>query len=225
VVERGLQLNTGRYTGADFDLRRRKHALLVSLGRAADALAFAWHEYQSGPSTFTYATVMESAPEAERSQWHSKAMEAIAQAALYTVIPLWLETNEIDRLVARLRQAEDRELELLGHATTEPAAMRLAPSHPDVAARIYRALGMRILTAKKSTYYDAAVAHLAQAKRCYEQSGRQTEWLTLVTTIRRAHGRKYSFMPAFEQVVANQPPPPAVSFLERAQQRWQRRHS
>ena len=35
-VERGLQLDTGRYSGAHFDLRRRKHALLVSLGSSRD---------------------------------------------------------------------------------------------------------------------------------------------------------------------------------------------
>ena len=224
-VERGLQLDSGRYSGTNIDLRRRKHALLVGLGRAADALAFAWQEYQSGPSTFTYATLMESVSEDERTNWHSKAMEAIAQAALYTVIPLWLETSEIDRLVARLRQAEDQELESLGHTTTEPAAQRLANSHPDVAARIYRALGLRILAAKKSKYYDDAVSHFAQAKHCYEQSGLLKEWLSLVTGVRRAHGRKYSFMPSFERVVANQPPPPRMSFLERAQQQWQRRQS
>jgi uncharacterized Zn finger protein len=220
-VDRGLQLDTGRYSGAEFDLCWRKRTLLQAVGRVEAALAFASQEFHFSPSPYTYHTWLECAPESERAEWHSKAMRAIDGGALYTVIPLWPETHEIERLVARLRQAEDKELETLSHVTTEPAATRLTTSHPDVAAKLYRALGWRVLAAQKSKYYEVAVAHFAQAKLCYEQSGLDSEWQALVAAVRRTHGRKYSFMPAFQRIVADQAPPPQVSFLEHAQQRWQ----
>jgi len=129
--------------------------------------------------------------------------------------------EEICNNVARLRQAEDMELETISHMITEPAVTRLTTSHPDMAAKLSRALGWRMLAAKKSKYYEVAVAHFAQAKLCYEESGLDSAWQALVATVRRTHGRKYSFMPAFERIVAGQAPPPQVSFLERARQRGQ----
>lgn len=45
-------------------------------------------------------------------------------------------------------------LEGLSHYTTEPAAKRLAKLDPAVAAKLFRALGMRILNARKSKYYQ-----------------------------------------------------------------------
>jgi uncharacterized Zn finger protein len=199
-----------------------KRSLLHTLDRAEEALQLAWHEFQSAPSSFTYQTLMAEAPETVRAHWHGRAMEAAEKGTLGTSIPLWLEAQEVDRLVARLRAVEEEELEALSHIVTEPAATRLAPSHPDVAAKLYRALGLRILTAKKSKYYQAALSHFAQAKECYERAGREDEWQRLVALVCRLHGRKYGFMPGFERVVSGEPPPQEPSFLERAQRRWGR---
>jgi hypothetical protein len=71
-------------------------------------------------------------------------MEGAGSADLGSLVELLLETKEIDRLVERLRQAKDAELEGLSHYTTQPVAKRLARSHPDVVAKVFRALGMRI---------------------------------------------------------------------------------
>ncbi len=141
---------------------------------------------------------------------------------LWTLIPLWLEAQEIDRLVTRLRQVEEGELEALSHFITEPAAARLATSHPDVAARLYRALGLQILPAKKSKYYGAALVHFAHAKECYARAGLDHNWQALVALVSRLHGRKYGFMPGFERMVRGQPPQKEPSFLEQAQRRWWR---
>jgi len=221
-VDRGLQLEAGGRRGSGFGLSVMKRALLRTLGRAGDALQLAWQEFQTSPSTFTYKTLMDCVPESERDHWHAKAMQAAENGVLSALIPLWLETQEVDRVVERLRRADEVELVSLSHYTTEPAATRLATSHPDVAAKLYRALGLRILMAKKSKYYGAAVSHFAQAKQCYEQATLEREWQVLVDAVRRTHGRKYGFMPEFERMVAGQPKPQEASFLERAQQRWRR---
>ena len=106
----------------------------------------------------------------------------------------------------------------------EPAARRLAKSHPDVAAaKVYRALGMRILNAKKSKYYDAALSHFANAKRWHERSGLDREWAALVAGVRPAHHRKAGFMTAFERLTAGHGPSDAPSFLDRARTRWSTR--
>ena len=120
----------------------------------------------------------------------------------------------------RVRKATDAEIEDLSHDRTEPAAKRLAPSHPDVAAKVYRALGFRILKAKKTKYYDAALSHFENARRCYERSGLHREWAALVADVRRAHHRKVGFIADFERLAAGHGPSDAPSFLDRARTRW-----
>jgi uncharacterized Zn finger protein len=219
-VDRGLQLEVQGRRGSSYRLQELKRSLLHTLDRSAEALQLAWQDFQTAPSTFTYQILMVEAPEADRAQWHAQAMAAAETGTLWILIPLWLAAQEIDRLVARLRPLEDGALEALSHGITEPAAARLATSHPDVAAKLYRALGLRILTAKKSKYYGAALAHFAHAKECYARAGLDHEWQALVALVSRLHGRKYGFMPGFERVVSGQPPPKEPSFLERAQRRW-----
>lgn len=136
------------------------------------------------------------------------------------MLDLWLETREIERLVARLCTATDAEIEDLSHYRTEPAARRLGKLHPDVAAKVHRALGMRILNAKKSKYYAAALSHFENAKRCCERSGLHREWAALVADVRRAHHRKAGFTADFERLAAGHGPSAAPSFLERARSRW-----
>lgn len=49
-----------------------------------------------------------------------------------------------------------------------------------MAARVFRALGMRILKAKKSKYYHEALANFEDAKNCYEGARMSQEWDTVV---------------------------------------------
>ena len=49
--------------------------------------------------------------------------------------------------------------------------------HPEIASRVFRALGMRIVDVRKSKYYAAALGHLERAKKCYdERAGLEAEW-------------------------------------------------
>lgn len=149
-----------------------------------DALAAAWADFKAHPSKYSYADLVRYVPKAQRVAWHNKAMDAAAGADLHSLIELWLETREIDRLVDRLRTARDEEIEGLSHYATERVAKRLAKTHADVAAKVYRALGMRILKAKKSKYYDAALSSFEDARRCYERAGLAAKWEGLVSEVR-----------------------------------------
>jgi hypothetical protein len=221
-VDRGLELDKKHPHGsmAGHDLAKLKRDLLTKVGRAGDAREGAWAEFRAHPSKYTYQELMRFVPKTERSSWHAKAMEAAAGADLGSLIELWLETKEIDRLVERIRNVKDSELEALSHYTTEPAAKRLAKSHPAVAARVLRALGIRVLNAKKSKYYDAALSNFEDAKECYARAGLDAQWKAVVAEVRQAHHRKVGFMGGFERLVAGQGPSEEPSFLERAKSRW-----
>ncbi len=222
-VERGLASEKqGPSASSGHELGKLKLDLLLKLGRGAAALDAAWADFRANPSRYSYADLMRYVPKADRARWHKKAMDAAGGADLHSLIELWLETREIDRLVETLRKARDGELEGISHYATEPVAKKLAKAHPDVAAKVYRALGIRILKAKKSKYYDAALSNFEDARRCYERAGGAKQWERLVREVRAEHHRKTGFMPGFEEVVAGGGPSAQPTFLERAKARWSR---
>ena len=221
-VDRGLAVEKQHPHGsiARYDLAKLKRELLMKLGRGDEALEEAWTEFREHPSTVAYQELMRFVPKSERAAWHAKAMHAAERADLGSIIELWLETREIERLARRLGMATNTEIQEISHYRTWPAARRLARSHPDVAARVYRALGVRILNAKKSKYYDAALSHFESARGCYVRSGLLREWAALVAEVRGAHHRKAGFMADFERLAAGQAPTKAPSFLEQARRHW-----
>jgi hypothetical protein len=221
-LERGIQMGKpdGFQRGASYKLDEMRRALLVKLGRGGEALDSAWAEFQANPGKFTYEELFRYVPKAKRATWHEKAMEAAEQGELGSLIELWLNAKEIDRLVARLDRASNAELEGLSHYVTEPAAERLAKTHPAVAAKVFRALCMRIVDAAKSKYYFAALTNLERAKDCYLSAGLDAQWRALAPEIRRDHHRKSGFMPGFERIVRSTGASKEPSFLDRARGRW-----
>jgi hypothetical protein len=221
-LERGLAIDKARsgVSMAGHDLAKLRRELLTGLGRRHEALLEVWAEFRDAPNAFGYAELMRLTPRAERTAWQAKAMDAAEHAGLGSFIGLCLKARQIDRLVDRLRAATEAEIEDLSHDETEPAARRLASAHPDVAAKVYRALGVRILDARKHKYYDAALAHFRNAKRAYERAGAHGEWVALVAEVRRAHHRKHRFMTNFDRLVAGQRQTGSPSFLARARRHW-----
>lgn len=142
---------------------------------------------------------------------------------LASLIELWLKVRETGRLAERLTSVSDRELEELSHFVTEPAAKALTMTRPDVAAKVYRALRMRILNASKSKYYRAVLAKLEQARRCYLAAGQDDRWRMLAAEIRRNHYRKTGFMPGIETIVAGKRAQIEPSFLDKARGQWARK--
>ncbi len=216
-VERGLALEKkGPSSIADHELGKLKRSLLLKLGRGDAALDAAWADFKAHPSKYSYADLMRYTPRADRAAWHKKAMDAAGETDLHSLIELWLETKEIDRLVERLRKARDEDLEGISHYATEPVAKKLSKAQPEVAAKVYRALGMRTLKAKKSKYYGAALSNFEDARRCYERAGLSKKWESLVRELRAEHHRKTGFMSGFEEVVAGGGSSKKPTFLERA---------
>jgi uncharacterized Zn finger protein len=102
----------------------------------------------------------------------------------------------------------------------EPAAKRLVKTHPAVAAKVFRALCVRILNSGKSKYYDAALANIEAARKCYLAAGLDEVWRKTSSEIRRDHFRKFGFMPRFEEIVAGKKALLKPSFLDRARAQW-----
>jgi hypothetical protein len=221
-VERGFEVDkqTPHGSMASHDLAQLKRDLLTKLGRGDDALDAAWSDYRKHPSTYTYDDLMKYVPKGQRKAWHKKAIEAAMSADLHSIMDLLLETKELDRLAELVRRTKDDDLEDMSHYATEPAAKMLEKPHPGLAARLWRAQGLRIVHAKKSRYYDAAISNFERAKRCFERAGLEGEWTKTVRQVRADHNRKSSFMPGFERLVEGMGPSDEPSFLDRAKARW-----
>ncbi len=224
-VERGLEVARldRRKSYEEDELRELERVLLAKLGRPGDALQSAWSEFEAHPATFTYKELMRYVPAKEKTVWHQRAMETSEKGDLSSQIELWIEKKESDRLVSRLRRATDEELEDLSHYRAEPLARKLERSRPDLAARVYRALCMRIVNAGKSKYYDVALENMAHGKKCYAKAGLNAEWQAVVADVRARHSRKKGFMAGFEEIVSGAPKHVEPAFLERAKARWPRK--
>jgi uncharacterized Zn finger protein len=96
----------------------------------------------------------------------------------------------------------DEALQEASHFTTEPAARALEKAQPELAARVWRAQGIRIVEAAKSKYYYAALANFARAKECYERAGLAVEWESIVRRVTARHYRKTGFISGFRAVVS-----------------------
>ena len=206
-VERGLKIakTDSRKSYEGYELSELKRTLLAKIGRPEDALQSVWSEFESYPSTFTYKELMRYVPGKEKTAWRQKAMAASENGDLSSQIELWLDNKEYERLISRLRRATDKELEDLSHYRIEPLAGKLERSHPDISARVYRALCMRIVNAGKSKYYNAALDHIMHAKKYYVKAGLNADWQSVVADVRERHFRKKGFMAGFEDIVAGTP--------------------
>ena len=221
-VERGVELAKNASDGSMtiYDLAALKRALLTKLGRGNEALDAAWAEYREHPSKYSYDDLMKYVPKAERAAWHEKAIEAATGSDLHSLIELLLETKELERLAEIVRRSTDEALAGVTHFATEPAAKTLEKTHPDVAARLWCAQGMRVVNAKKSKYYDSALSNFERARCCFEKAGLVADWQRIVEKVRSEHHRKTRFMPGLEAIVAGSSPTEKPSFLERAKTRW-----
>ena len=221
-VERGITLarQAPHSSMAGYELSKLKRLLLAKLGRGDEALDAAWAEYREHPDKYAYADLMQYVPKAGRAAWHQKAMEATTDSDLASLIELLLETKELERLADLVGRTGNNALENLSHYSTEPAAKKLERIRPDIAARLWCAQGMRIVNAKKSKYYDAALSNFERGQRCFERAGLINQWQRIVKKVRFDHHRKVGFMVGFEEIVGGSGPSRRPSFLQRAKTRW-----
>jgi tetratricopeptide (TPR) repeat protein len=226
-AERGLSLDRENPHGgamAGCDLTGLQRELLTRLGRGNEAIEAAWADFREDPGKYSYDELMKFVPKTRRAAWHERAMDAAKGGDLESLIELFIETREMKRLAELARGASDEALEKVSHYATEPAAEKLEKAHPDLAARLWRAQGMRIVNAAKSQYYDAALSNFERARRCYDRAGLAAEWANTIRHIRATHHRKTGFMPGFEALAKRAGRAARPSFLERAKTRWGVRH-
>jgi uncharacterized Zn finger protein len=225
-VERGRAQDCGKqFQGtAAYDLDRLQRELLTRLGRSEEALEAAWADFREQPSKYSYDELMKFVPKPQHREWHEKAMDGAGGADLHSLIELFISAKEIGRLAELVRGATDGALQAVSHYATEPAAKKLEKSFPDLAARLWRAQGMRIVDAKKSKYYEAALSNFERARDCYQRAGLAVEWDTTVRLVCAAHSRKTGFIGEFQALAAGAKCGAKPSFLERAKERWGGRH-
>ena len=220
-VEKGMALEPVRnwQNECAYSLAQLKPKLLTKLGRKEDALSLAWVEFQKNPCDMAYKALMEHIPKGDRAEWHERAMQAAAQGALDDFISLCVAAKDWERLAARIHTANHSELEAVSHYQSEPAALGLAKRDGLAAAKLYRALGLRILASKKSKYYRHALKHFQQARTLYRASQKPMEWEEIVKKVHGEHSRKKGFLSGFHRIESGEPEA-QPSFSERAQERW-----
>jgi hypothetical protein len=222
--ERGIDLDTTMppRSTACYELATLKRELLNRLDRRDEALEDAWADYCKRPSKYTYQELMKFVPKAERSNWRERALGAARGSDLPSLIDLFVEAKETGGLADLVRSTNDEAIEQVSHYVTERAAKKLEKSHPFLAARLWRAQGMRIVNAKKSKYYDAALSNFERARHCYEKAAQTAEWEKTVSEVRARHHRKWGFISGFENVVNGSALRHEPRFLERAKARWRK---
>ncbi|MBP7936801.1 MAG: hypothetical protein KA354_19335 [Phycisphaerae bacterium] len=203
-----------------FGLDKLRQDLLVQLGRRQEAIDAAWSSFELHPSSFGYDELMRYVPKKNVHTWHEKVMQVTRRAPLSTFVEICTHTKEWRLLAERVNAAEDDELEGISHFVNEPAAEGLTKGFPLTAAKVHRALGMRIVRSAKSKYYGYALEHLRIARQLYETHGQTELWQSLVEQLRRDHRRKFGFMSGFEQIAAAGSAPRSLTFAEKARQRW-----
>lgn len=164
---------------------------------------------------------MRYVPKAERKKWHGQAMESAGAGSIGSFMDVCVKTKEWTRLADRVHAATHEELAAVSHYHSEAAAEKLDKRDAAAAAKLYRAMGFRIVNAKKSKYYENALANFETARDLYRKAGLETEWAELVETVRAEHSRKYGFMPGFERIAAGKSVE-GPSFGERTKARWAR---
>jgi uncharacterized Zn finger protein len=225
-VDKGVALGAVRewHNESCGSLEDLKPEILRKLGRKEDAQALVWAEFERSPCEFSYEELMRHAPKGERSAWHERAMAAASHAALEDFMSLCVKAKDWSRLATRIHAATHAELERVSHFDSEPAAKALSKRDPLAAAKVFRALGVRILADGKSKYYGEALDSFERARDLYCAHGRASEWQELVQSVRVEQSRKRGFLSAFEKTVAGQSGS-EPSFAEQARQRWKQQTS
>jgi uncharacterized Zn finger protein len=221
-VERGLALaaTNGWQGSGSYRLESLKRELLRKLGKPQEALQSAWVAFEHHPDTFSYEELMRYVPRSDRAEWRRRALTAAAAGRLSDYMNLCVKLKEWLILAEKVLATAPETLEKISHYSSEPAADGLAKCQPAAAARLYTALGLRVVKAGKSQYYGAALRNLQSARECYQRSEQCGLWNALVARIRSEHRRKSGFMPGFERIVAGKAAALELSFVERAEQRW-----
>lgn len=221
-VEKGLTLEKKREwrNQSSYGLTSMRQELLDKLGRREDAFESAWSEFKKYPSVYGYDELMKYIGKQDFKEWHEKALLEAKKTSLSAFIEICSKTKEWDILSERIISVEYDKLEQISHYITEKAAKGLAKKHCRAAAKIYGAMGMRILKKGKSKYYRYALEHFRRARKLYKKVDHEQMWASLVDRVRKDHSRKYSFIGDFEKIVSGRGLDSPETFEKRVRKRW-----
>jgi tetratricopeptide (TPR) repeat protein len=226
-VEKGLALEPARnwHNEGSYSLAQMKPKILGKLGRKEGALTQAWADFEADPCEMGYVEFMQFVPKDQKAQWRERALTMAEERDLGSFITLCVKTREWKRLAARVHAVKHSELEALSHYCTEPAARALAKKDARAAAKLHRALGLRILNSARSKYYDAALRHFESARKLYLKAGCGAEWQAVATLVQTEHSRKRGFLSDFLSIETNQHQPSRSAFVRKAEERWRKQTS
>lgn len=220
-VDKGYRLesdeNSIRFPS--YELQKLKKEILNKTGKKDEVLNITWQDFKENPNEIAYDELMRYVPKTDKKLWHKKIIDIVKKGPIGPFIEICTKTREWDILADRILLCKHQSLECLSHYTTESAAKGLAKRHFAAAAKVYRALGVRIAKSRKSKYYQNAIESLASAKVLYHKAGLDQEWTTLVGYIRTQHSRQYGFINDFENMISGALKK-KKSFAERARSRW-----
>ena len=173
-VEQGLSLEKEKDwpNRSSYGLSELKRELLSKLGNKKEALQVAWEDFKYAPSKYSYEDLMKYVPKKDKKLWHDKSIVEAKKEFLDDFIDICVMTKEWDILAEHILSVSHEELEDISHYTTEEAAKKLLKNYEVAAAKVYRALGLRILkskSSKKSQYYPSALNHFEKAKKLYQK--------------------------------------------------------
>lgn len=224
IVEKGIAIESSRewHNQSSCSLSRLRQELLPKLGRKDEAIHLAWADFELHPSAYTYDNYMQYIQKAEKRKWQEKAMTFAAQnASMSDLIELCRLTNELDILTEHILSTDQEKLNDISHYILEPAAQAVTDKSALAAAKLYTAMGLRIVNRGKSKYYRYAFQHFEKAMELYKISGQEPIWQSIIQDIRETHSRKYSFIGNFETIVAGRwTATKPDSFRSRLKKRW-----
>ncbi len=221
-VNQGIKLESKGtlVKGSAWGLPDLKRELLKKLGRANESVQSAWDDFSKDPSVFSYDELMKYVPNQEKKDWHKRATDYMEKKGeLSDKLKFFLKTKELDFLTKTIEAATDSSLEDLSHYTPEEVAGKIKQSHPLPAAKLYRAMGFRILNSKKSRYYNFALEHFSNVKEIYEKNNLCNEWEKVCRRIAEQHSRKSSFIGEFKNLASGKGLRRKPEFMERIQSR------
>ena len=223
-VEKAIRLSTvnthGITYGVSDKLNQLRHRLLAQTGKANEVLQEIWTRYSRTPSPQLYKELLSFCPDSDKARWHEKAMAIVDHAPFDSVIPLLLEQEDTDRLVRRIENATDKELDNLSSLEAKKTAKLLSQLLPLSAARLFIGEAEKILDASRSRAYHYAIEYLEQARDCLVAAGKQDEWLNLATALEAEHSRKRNFIDPLQALIAGEPSHKPSPFLEHVRRKW-----
>jgi len=223
-VERGLEtLGKKEWKAEDGkELKWLRERFLVDLGRAEEALQMAWSHFEHSPSSRTYDKLMRLIPPEAEEQWRGKAMDVLSRSPLPAFVQVCVTTREWDRLKERLRDEGDAELRKLNRYRALPAAKGLRELDPLLSFRLYKALGLRMLSKRhrKAEYEALAFFSFRWCRALSLDKGLSGEWDELREQVESSYADRETVLERLKELTERDVAEGPILFEDLMLTRW-----